>query len=589
MTNPTPEITATFTSLNLPEELLSQLIAQEFTIPTPIQQKTIPLALAGHDILGTAQTGTGKTLAFALPMVAHLLKNRDSQLIVLVPTRELAQQVLKTFQLLTTKLRFLNTVLLIGGVPSYQQKKDLRRDARIIVGTPGRVIDHLTQGSLKADKFGYVVLDEMDRMLDMGFELQLKEIFEHLPKERQTLMYSATLPENIKEQANRYLKSPQLISIGKQSQPAARIEQQAMFVAGPQKLAKLIEILETHQTDDEQATIVFVKTKTDASDLAFELRERNFQASAMHGDLSQSQRQRVLQQFRFKKLNILVATDIAARGIDVSHVGLVVNYALPQATEDYIHRIGRTARGGRAGLAISLISFSDKRKWYEILQLTDPEQAQGFYAEHLRNSSAPSARRGGKPKSAAGGGRGGFGQRSFSSEGGRGGQERRSFGEGRSFESRSDDRRSSFGPKKSFDTPYESRAPKRFFKDKDQAAGGERSFNREDRPAFNREDRPSFNRGERPAFNREDRPSFNRGERPAFNRDERSSNRGERSFGGGEGRFAKKSSDKPAWGQRDDRRNDGSFQGGRRSEGGAPRSSEPRRWNVSDGKIAENS
>lgn len=400
MKNSSPETAGTFCSLNLPADLLAPIQAQDFTTPTPIQQQTIPLALEGHDILGTAQTGTGKTLAFALPMVAHLLKNRDTQLIVLVPTRELAQQVLKTFQFLTNKLRFLRSVLLIGGAPSYQQKKDLRREPRIIVGTPGRVIDHFNQGNLKADQFRYVVLDEMDRMLDMGFEIQLKEIFEHLPAERQTLMYSATLPEDIKKQAARYLTDPKQISIGRQSQPAAKIEQQALFVAGQQKMSKLIEILENNQ-DDEQATIVFVKTKTDASDLAFELREKNFNASAMHGDLSQSQRQRVLQQFRMKKLNILVATDIASRGIDVSHVGLVVNYALPQATEDYVHRIGRTARGGRSGRAISLISFGDKRKWYEILQLTDPEQAESFFAEHLRGAAAP--RRG--RQSQGGGGR----------------------------------------------------------------------------------------------------------------------------------------------------------------------------------------
>lgn len=533
MKNSNPETTATFCSLNLPEELLSVLSAGDFTTPTPIQLQTIPIALQGKDILGTAQTGTGKTLAFALPMVAHLLENRGSQLIVLVPTRELAQQVLKTFHFLTAKMRFLSSALLIGGVPSYQQKKDLRREPRIIVGTPGRVIDHLNQGNLKAEKISYVVLDEMDRMLDMGFELQLKEIFEYLPKERQTLMYSATLPENIKEQANRYLKAPQLISIGRQSQPAARIEQQAFFIPGQQKLSKLIEILEAKE-DDEQATIVFVKTKTDASDLAFELREKNFQASAMHGDLSQSQRQRVLQQFRVKKLNILVATDIAARGIDVSHVGLVVNYALPQASEDYIHRIGRTARGGRAGRAISLISFSDKRKWYEILQLTDPEQAQAFHSEHLRGSSSHGGgRRGGK---GAPSGRGGFGQRSFSSESGarRGG-----------FEGRGDDRRSSFGAKKSFDTPYEKKAPKRFFKDKDSSE------------------------------------SFGGREQRSFG-----GPRQERSFGGGS--RPNRDSDRPSWGQRhnDDRRSGGNR---RPAHAGAPTKSEPRRWSVSAGKIAEHS
>jgi len=419
-----------FNSFNFPQEISSVLEEHGFQAPTPIQEQAIPSLLEGKDLLGTAQTGTGKTLAFALPMVVRLLANPKQSLLVLVPTRELAQQVLKTFLMLTKKTRGLKTALLIGGAYMRLQCQDLARGPRIIVGTPGRVIDHIERRTLKTDGIQCVVLDEMDRMLDMGFGEQLSEIFSKLPTDqpRQTAMFSATLPPHIGKLAHQYLTNPVKVSIGQHSQPVAKIKQDVLFIKQGEKQNKLIEILgDRVQQSAPGSCIVFVKTKIECGDLATLLCDYGFKAAAMHGDLNQSKRQRVLQDFRTQKVNVLVATDIAARGIDVSHIRLVVNYELPQAAEDYVHRIGRTARGGADGVSISFVAPFDQRKWGEILKLTNPEEAKAFFASQQQSRNQPRSSHGPRSRGSNGSGYGNGGGSHF-------GQQRNSRFGGRSSE-----------------------------------------------------------------------------------------------------------------------------------------------------------
>ncbi len=386
---------ASFTDFALQPQIQSTLEEHNFHNPTPVQKETIPVLLQGRDLLATAQTGTGKTLAFAVPVASFLLNNPENVALILVPTRELAQQVLKTFLLLSKKQKLFKTALLIGGAYMRQQCADLSKKPRLIVATPGRLIDHLSRKTLDASKISFVVLDEMDRMLDMGFGEQLKEIFDYVPVEgRQTAMFSATLPHHIVRLAKEYLNNPEQISIGQHSQPVAKIEQEVVFVKQEHKEKELVERLVRHKEASEGSCIIFVKTKIDADRLSEKLKDYGFAVAAMHGDLNQSKRQRVLQDFRVQKISILVATDIAARGIDVAHIRLVVNYELPQAAEDYIHRIGRTARGGAEGQAVSFIAPFEYKKWAEILKLTNPEEAQAFAAKMGRSFGGGSSRHG---------------------------------------------------------------------------------------------------------------------------------------------------------------------------------------------------
>lgn len=419
-----------FRSLGLPELLLSSLEAMQFSVPTPIQAQTIPLALEGKDVLGTAQTGTGKTAAFGIPLVNFLLNNPKSSALVLTPTRELAVQVLDTIKLLLGKKSGIKTALLIGGEPIFRQLRQLDGNPRVIIGTPGRINDHLDRGSLELVHASFLVLDEADRMLDMGFLPQLELIADYLPKQRQTLMFSATMTPTIERLAGAYLSSPVRVSVGSTSKPTENVEQEVVQTSEAEKFDALLEKIKTFQG----SIIIFVKTKFGTEKLAKKLYEAGYKADAIHGDLRQSARDRVIKAFRDGKYQILVATDVAARGLDIPHIGCVINYDLPQSPEDYIHRIGRTGRAGAKGKAINLISRADVLKWKAICKLIDPES----HKEESRERSGFKGRSGSRSRSS--GSRGGFGSRrsGSSDRGGRSG-----FGDG--FKKKSDGEGSNSG------------------------------------------------------------------------------------------------------------------------------------------------
>lgn len=358
-----------FLSLNLPQPLMQALQHMQFTTPTPIQAQAIPPAMEGKDILGSAQTGTGKTGAFGIPLITKLLTGPRGSAMVLTPTRELAMQVLKALQEMLGNQRSIKTALIIGGEPMPKQLQQLRMRPRLIVGTPGRINDHLERGTLMLHDTNYLVLDETDRMLDMGFSVQIERILKFLPQQRQTLLFSATLPDNIIKMSKKYLNNPVRVSVGSTTVAAPKIKQEIMHVTDAEKYRQLLGQLETR----DGSIIVFVKTKWGAEKMAGRLRKEGHRADAIHGDLRQNKRDNVIRAFRQKKYRILVATDIAARGLDIPHIEHVINFDLPQCPEDYIHRIGRTARAGAEGASLCLIAPDDKGKWKAITRLLDPD------------------------------------------------------------------------------------------------------------------------------------------------------------------------------------------------------------------------
>ncbi len=360
-----------FELFDLPKELLISLHAMNYSTPTPIQAEAIPIALNGEDILGTAQTGTGKTAAYGLPLIAHLLKNSQDSALILTPTRELAIQVLQLLEkMLGKQSKIIKSVLLIGGDAMPKQLSLLRAKPRLIVGTPGRINDHLKRGTLKLDTTKFLVLDETDRMLDLGFGIQLDEIVKFLPRTRQTLMFSATLPKNIQNLAAQYLTKAVRVSVGSTISIADTIEQEIICIKTEQEKH---DILLDQLTARSGSCIIFVKTKMATENLAKRLRDIGHTADAIHGDLRQRQRERVIRFFRNKKNRILVATDVAARGLDIPHIEHVVNYDLPQCEEDFIHRVGRAGRAGLKGNAISIITPQDHQKWRNICKMMNIE------------------------------------------------------------------------------------------------------------------------------------------------------------------------------------------------------------------------
>lgn len=362
-----------FEGFGLSEELNKSLTKMEYTTPTPIQAQAIPLALKGRDVLGSAQTGTGKTAAFSIPLVETLLNNPSAGALVMTPTRELAKQVLDVIHQLLGYKSKINTAFIIGGAPMGKQLNELRAKPRIIVGTPGRINDHLERGTIKLNQTNFLVLDETDRMLDMGFGVQLDRIIKYLPKERQTLMFSATLPQEIVKLSSKYLNKPERISVGHTNVVAKNIQTDVIRIDQSEKYKELTKQLATRNG----SVIVFIKTKHGADRMAKNLRRDGFTSEALHGDLRQTKRDKVMQNFRKQNFRILIATDIAARGLDVPHIEHVVNYDLPQVAEDYIHRMGRTARAGASGSALSFVSAQEGRKWYAIECLLDPDAKRG--------------------------------------------------------------------------------------------------------------------------------------------------------------------------------------------------------------------
>ena len=349
----------TFEQLALSAPLLATIVELGYEAPSPIQAATIPLLLAGHDVLGQAQTGNGKTAAFALPILERLnLADRQPQALVLTPTRELAIQVAEAFQGYARHLPGFHVLPIYGGQSMSIQLRTLRRGVHVIVGTPGRVMDHLRRETLSLATLRTVVLDEADEMLRMGFIDDVDWILEQTPAEKQVALFSATMPEPIRRVAHRHLRDPKEVKIKTSTATVSTVRQRYWRVSGLHKLDVLTRILEVEDVD---AVLVFVRTKTETTELAERLEARGYACAALHGDMTQALREKTIEQFKSGGLDIVVATDVAARGLDVQRISHVINYDIPYDTEAYVHRIGRTARAGRAGDAILFVAPREMR------------------------------------------------------------------------------------------------------------------------------------------------------------------------------------------------------------------------------------
>lgn len=357
-----------FSSLKLAPPLLQALDEIGYETPTPIQTQAIPPLLAGQDLLGHAPTGTGKTAAFALPLLSRVdVSNRNVQVMTLAPTRELAIQVAEAFQRYATHMKGFHVLPIYGGQDYTGQIRQLKRGVQIVVGTPGRVMDHMRKGTLKLGGLQTLVLDEADEMLRMGFIDEVEWILEQTPSGRQMALFSATMPREIERIARRHLNKPVEISIKARTATAETIRQRYWQVSGLHKLDALTRILEVEPFD---AILMFVRTKTATVELAERLEARGYAAAAMNGDMAQSQREQMVERLKNGKLDILVATDVAARGLDVDRISHVINYDIPYDTEAYIHRIGRTGRAGRSGEAILFVAPRERRMLYAIEKAT---------------------------------------------------------------------------------------------------------------------------------------------------------------------------------------------------------------------------
>lgn len=358
MTQPTPAISS-FREFNIAEPLLTALEEIGYETPSPIQAQAIPPLLAGLDVLGHAPTGTGKTAAFALPLLSRLdMQDRNVQIMTLTPTRELAIQVAEAYQRYAKHMKGFHVLPIYGGQEYSGQIRQLKRGVQVVVGTPGRVMDHMRKGTLKLDGLRALVLDEADEMLRMGFIEEVEWILDQTPKGRQMALFSATMPKEVERIARRHLNNPQEVSIQARTATAETIRQRYWQVSGLHKLDALTRILEVEPFD---AVLMFVRTKTATTELAEKLEARGYSAAAMNGDMVQSQREQMVERLKKGSLDILVATDVAARGLDVDRISHVVNYDIPYDAEAYIHRIGRTGRAGRSGEAILFVAPRERR------------------------------------------------------------------------------------------------------------------------------------------------------------------------------------------------------------------------------------
>ncbi|MGB9367746.1 MAG: DEAD/DEAH box helicase, partial [Xanthobacteraceae bacterium] len=366
-----------FNDFGLAEPITRALAEEQYSSPTPIQTDAIPLVLAGRDLVGIAQTGTGKTAAFALPILNRLaadrkpLEKKSPRVLVLSPTRELSGQILESFRTYGRHLR-IQSALVIGGVPMGRQVRDLMNGLDVLVATPGRLLDLMRANAVRLNQVDVLVLDEADRMLDMGFIHDIRTIVAKLPKQRQTLLFSATMPREIADLAAQMLRDPARVAVTPVASTVERVDQRVILVDKPAKSALLIEVLRGEGTGQ---TLVFTRTKHGADKVVKSLHHAGLSAEAIHGNKSQNQRERVLGAFRAGKLKTLVATDIAARGIDVEGISHVINYDLPNIPESYVHRIGRTARAGAEGIAISFCDHEERaylRDIEKLIRMTIP-------------------------------------------------------------------------------------------------------------------------------------------------------------------------------------------------------------------------
>ena len=359
-----------FDQLNLSSDSLKILKGLKFENPTPIQEKVIPVALQGNDVMGTAQTGSGKTLSYILPIVEKLRKNVNDKFLILAPTRELSEQVFSVAKIFLGHGKPFKAINLIGGKGIFSQINQLKKNPQIIIGTPGRIIDLLERKSFSLSKCSIVVLDEMDRMLDMGFGYQVDKIMKQVNKNRQMIMLSATIPAQIRKVSSKYLKNPVNISIENNDVIETNIKQKVIETIPNEKVNELI-----NQIDQRKGSIlIFAKTKIGVDKLVKKLKANSLKASALHGGMRQNKRSKIMQNFRDERFRILVATDIASRGLDVPHIEHIINYDMPQAPEDFIHRIGRTARAGSVGEAVSFLTQKDTRIWKSIERLLNKEE-----------------------------------------------------------------------------------------------------------------------------------------------------------------------------------------------------------------------
>ena len=351
-----------FSRFRLSKESLKALDGLGFKSPTPIQSKAIPIGLSGQDILANAQTGSGKTLAFALPLIEKIKNNNESSGLILTPTRELAKQIFSVINIILSYHTNIKSTLLIGGEGIYSQSNNLKKLPQIIIGTPGRINDHLDRGSLNIKECELVVLDETDKMLEMGFEFQVRDILKAINYKRQMLMFSATLPNQIIKLSSKYSNNPERISIQENEVLNFNIKQDVINIFPKDKFKELSKQIEKRQG----SILVFVKTKYGTEKLSKRLKKEGIKSTALHGGLRQNKRSRIMDNFRDEKFRIMIATDIASRGIDVPHIEHVINYDLPQAPEDFVHRIGRTARAGSIGEAVSFVTPNDSKIWKSI-------------------------------------------------------------------------------------------------------------------------------------------------------------------------------------------------------------------------------
>ncbi|WP_457977170.1 DEAD/DEAH box helicase [Ectopseudomonas composti] len=386
-----------FAALGLHSNILAALTAVGYEEPSPIQSQAIPVILAGQDMIGQAQTGTGKTAAFALPILSKIdPAKREPQALILAPTRELALQVATAFETYSKQMPGLNVVAVYGGAPMGPQLKAIRQGAQVIVATPGRLVDHLRRDEKVLSTIQYLVLDEADEMLKLGFMDDLEVIFEAMPESRQSVLFSATLPHSIRAIAEKHLREPQHIKIAAKTQTVSRIEQAHLMIHADQKTNAVLRLLEV---EDFDALIAFVRTKQATLDLASALEAKGYKAAALNGDIAQNQRERVIESLKDGRLDIVVATDVAARGIDVPRITHVFNVDMPYDPESYVHRIGRTGRAGRDGRALLLVTPRERRMLQVIervtgqkvgeVKLPNGQQVLDARVKKLTNSLAP--------------------------------------------------------------------------------------------------------------------------------------------------------------------------------------------------------
>ena len=353
-----------FKSLNISDEVVNALLKLDITTPTPIQEEAIPLLLDGKDVIGQAQTGTGKTFAYSIPLIENIDEDsKDVKALVLCPTRELSLQVSVEINKLASNLKKIRTATIYGGESYEKQFKELRCKPQIIIGTPGRIIDHMNKGKIDFSKISYLVLDEADEMLKMGFQDDLETILKTMPLDRQNALFSATLPPFIKNVCKKYMNSPVMVKIENKALTVDAIDQQVYYCMKESKKDLLVRLLDYYQF---KSVMIFANTKAMVDELVLFLQQQGFSADGLHGDLKQTSRDRVMQSFRLSSVKILIATDVAARGIDVDGIEAIVNFDIPNENEIYVHRIGRTGRKGRSGVAITLATSRSQSRIREL-------------------------------------------------------------------------------------------------------------------------------------------------------------------------------------------------------------------------------